>query len=64
MKLIGKTQCQTFPLNQIYERAVNPEENFKTSFFFAVFDKVIKTSKKNLCSRPKQLDNHNSNFGL
>jgi len=54
------------------ERAVNPQENFKTNFLFAFFNKVIQTKQtnkkynKNSGSRPtpNQLDDHNSNFVL
>ena len=42
------------------EPVVNPQDNFKTSFFFAVLDTVIQS----VAERFNQLDDHNSNFGF
>ena len=39
---------------------VNPRENFKTNFFFAILDANIQC----VAERLNQLDAHNSNFGF
>jgi hypothetical protein len=42
------------------EPVVNPQEDFKTNFFFAVLDTAIQS----VAERFNQLDDHNSNFGF
>ena len=42
------------------EPVINPQENFKINFFFAVLDTAIQS----VAERFNQLDDHNSNFGF
>ena len=42
------------------EPVINPQENFKTDFFFAVLDTAIQS----VSERFNKLDDHNNNFGF
>ena len=42
------------------ELVINPQENFKTNFFFAVLDTAIQS----VSERFNKLDDHNNNFGF
>ena len=55
-----RKQKRLFNYESPDEPVINPQENFKIKFFFAVLDTAIQS----VAERFHQLDDHNSNFGF